>query len=246
MRRFPLALILGALLATTACQGEVTKEPAVDETEGLDASGPAVQPLSQEEANTLAFRAAWEAAAPVTASDPAEGGLEGSFEFRQGVARDLGAGLFAFVSSGVGEDGAGAVAIHYLVRTEDGYRESDVDPLFVSAGTGGDPQWAVRTDITPQPLLVVQSRATGSGRTCTNAVLVELTPSHPVLRAEAVPMEVASAEGGDDALTSAFERGALGRDFTVQYSGASDAEVSYVFTDMGFYRAMNAPNLPDC
>ncbi|MGB0132646.1 hypothetical protein [Dokdonella sp.] len=247
MRRFPLVLMMGALLATTACQQQASSE-AIAAGETAETTEPVVEPLAPEEANALAFRTAWDEAPPVTASDPdPDSDLEGSFAFRQGTVRDLGAGLFALVSSGVGDDGAGAVAIHYLVRTEDGFRDSDVDPLFVSAGTGGEPQWTLRTDLTPQPALVVEARSTGEGRTCATGTLVELTPSHPVLRALDMRLKVEDSQGGADGSAEAqLSRGTVGRDFTLTYTGASEAEVDYVLTDMGFYRAMSEPSLPWC
>lgn len=247
MRRFPLVLTLGALLVTTACQGEANEEPAAP-GEIVEAAGPTVAPLAPEDADALAFRAAWDEAGPVTASDPdTEFGVDGAFEFRQGTVRDLGAGLFALVSTGVGENGAGVVAIHYLVRTEDGFRDSDVDPLFISSGTGGEPRWTLHSDLTPSPSVLVEARSTGDGRVCSTGTLVELTPSHPMLRAEEIPLRVEDAErGAEGSVQAELARGAVGRDFTLTYTGASEAEVDYVLTDMGFYRPMSEPDLPGC
>ena len=246
MRRFPLALTFGVLLATSACQPSAPEAP----TETLDASETAPTPeLSPEQANALAFRAAWDSAAPATASDPnPESEVPGSFEFTDSTVQPLGAGLYALISTGVGDNGAGAVAIHYLVRTPDGFRRNEVEPLFISAGSGGEPQWTLRSDLTPVPAVLVSARSTGQGRTCQIGSLVELTPSHPVLRADEMRLRVSDADGAESAaLEGQLAPGRVGGNFTLTFSGASDAVVTYVLTDLGTYRPMGEPNsLPGC
>lgn len=258
MRR---AILLMSALALAACEaGEPTADPVVDPAMGGQVAAPETD-LSEEEAAALAFQAAWEADAPVTGSDPRtedeEGPplwpprVEGRFEFRDGQVVQLGLNHYALISSGraEGDPGhaqAGVLAIHYLTRTEEGFRRLDVDPLFIAGGSSGQPPaFELRPGLTPSPAIVIESGSTNQGQTCVVADVVELTPSHPVLRVEDIPLAYEGGEA-DRNWEGALAPGHLGRDFEVRYSGASDAEVAYVMTDIGVYRPAGAPDLPGC
>ena len=256
-----LAILVGmtAALSLAACQGDAASgEEAVVST-GAAEDEVAAPELSQEEATALAFRAAWDAAAPVTASDPRAADedddlwpepVEGSFEFREGQVVQLGTEMFAFISSGHVEGGGrstpGALAVHYLRREGDGFRRVEVPPMFIAGGSSGQPpSFEIRLDLTPAPALVIESGMTNQGETCTVIDLIELTPSHPVIRALDIP---AAHEGpeAEDNWTGELTAGRRGRDFSVQYAGASGARATWILTDIGTYRAQGQPRLPGC
>lgn len=255
-----LAILAGAAtLMLSACgnEPEAGEEAAV--STGAAEDEVAAPELSGDEANALAFQAAWEAAAPVTASDPRASDeeddrwpepVEGSFEFREGHVVQLGTNLYALISSGyvegAGHATPGALAIHYLRREDDGFRRVEVPPMFIAGGSSGQaPTFEIRTDLMPAPTVVIESGMTNQGDTCVVTDLVELTPSHPVQRSLDIPT-AHEAEDGEDNWTGAFEPGRRGRDFAVQYSGASDARIDFVLTDIGTYRGASAPRLPGC
>lgn len=255
-----LAILAGATaLLLSACQQEAStgEEPVV--STGAAEDEVAVAELSSEEANALAFQAAWEAAAPVTASDPRASDdeddrwpepVEGSFEFREGEVVQLGVNLYALISSGyvegAGHATPGALAIHYLRRQDDGFIRVEVPPMFIAGGSSGQPPtFEIRTDLMPAPTVVIESGMTNQGDTCVVTDLVELTPSHPVQRGLDIPT-AHETEDGDDAWTSEFQPGRRGRDFLVQYAGASDARATFVLTDIGTYRGTGVPRLPGC
>lgn len=259
MRGIAATMVMAAVLGLTAC-GEEREPTAPAVSTGAAEDEPPVPALSDSEAEALAFQAAWEAAAPVTASDPRHGDeddlrwpepVAGRFEFREGSVIPLGAGLFALVSSGHVEGAdpgtPGAVAIHYLRREGDGFRRVDVDPLFLAGGQGGEPPaFELSRELTPAPALVIRTGAVRGGRSCVTADLVELTPSHPVLRAEAIPLGHDAADGDEQDWSGALQPGRRGRDFGVQYSGADDARATWVLTSEGVYRAQGQPRLPGC
>ena len=255
-----LAILVGATaLCLSACGGEAApgEEPVV--STGAAEDEVVAPELTDEEAGALAFRAAWEAAAPVTASDPRASDedddrwpepVEGSFEFREGRVVQLGTNLYALISSGhvegAGAATPGALAIHYLRRVEDGFLRVEVPPMFIAGGSSGaPPSFDLRSDLMPAPTVVIESGSTSQGETCVITHLVELTPSHPVQRTLDIPTarETADDEGE---WTGELQPGRRGRDFAVQYSGASDARATFVLTDIGTYRGAGVPRLPGC
>lgn len=255
-----LAFLAGAMaLSLMACQqqGAAGDEPAV--STGAAEDEVVAPELSGDEADALAFQAAWEAAAPVTASDPRAGDeddmrwpepVEGSFEFREGRVVQLGTNLYALISSGhvegAGHATPGALAIHYLRRVDDGFVRVEVPPMFIAGGSAGaPPTFEVRTDLMPAPTVVIESGSTSQGETCVVTDLVELTPSHPVQRALDVPTARETADNEGE-WAGELQPGRRGRDFAVQYSGASDARATFVLTDIGTYRGTGEPRLPGC
>lgn len=252
MRDLALVISLSVMVGLAGCQGETVAK--ADETVSTGAAEDEVSApeLSEQEAESLAFEAAWEAGAPITASDARLNDeddnrwpepVAGRFEFREGQVVRLGSDLYALISSGhaAGASSPGALAFHYLSRTEDGFRRLDVSPIFIAGGAGGEPpSFTVREDLTPAPAVVITTPGA-----CTKTQIVELTPSHPVLRASDIPT-ARSTESGDGAWEGALQPGRVGRDFEVQYSGAVDRQATWVLTDMGTYRASGQPRLPGC
>lgn len=255
-----LAILAGAaalMLSACGSEPEAGDEPAV--STGAAEDEVAAPELSGDQANALAFQAAWEAAAPVTASDPRASDedddrwpepVEGSFEFREGRVVQLGTNLYALISSGhvegAGHATPGALAIHYLRREGEGFLRVEVPPMFIAGGSSGaPPTFEIRTDLMPAPTVVIESGFTNQGETCVVTDLVELTPSHPVQRALDIPT-ARETQDGEDAWASTLEPGRRGRDFAVQYSGASDARADFVLTDIGTYRGAGVPRLPGC
>ncbi|MBN8551549.1 MAG: hypothetical protein J0L52_01470 [Caulobacterales bacterium] len=256
-----LTLLLGVTAALVLAGCEANTAPEAEETLSTGAAEDEVSApeLSAEQAQARAFRAAWDSAAPVTASDPRLNDeddarwpepIPGRFEFRSAELIQLSSDLYALVSSGHVQDGGrttkGALAFHYLARTDDGFRRVGAAPLFIAGGGAGQPPtFTVRHDLTPATAIVVNTRTENGRGTCTVSQLIELTPSQPVLRATSIPTGF-EATSGDGSWTGALETGQAGRDFDVQYSGASDAEATWVFTDAGTYRASGQPRLSGC
>lgn len=254
MRDLALVIGLTAVLGLSACQGETTSKTDETVSTGAAEDEVAAPELSEAETETLAFEAAWDAGAPVTASDARLGDdddnrwpepVSGRFEFRDGQVVRLGTDLYALISSGyvagARANAPGALAFHYLARTEGGFRRLDVNPIFIAGGIGGEPpSFTIRQDLTPTPAVVIDTAGA-----CQTTQIVELTPSHPVLRATAIPTARAT-QNGEGAWEGAIQPGRIGRDFEVQYSGASEGRATWVLTDMGTYRTSRQPRLPGC
>lgn len=256
-----LAILVGAtaILGLAACQGDTTAKADEAVSTGAAEDEVAAPELTEDEAAARAFDAAWDAAAPVTASDPRLGDdddqrwpepISGRYEFRSGEVVQLSSDLYALISSGhvegAGRTTRGALAFHYLTRTEDGFRRLGVDPLFIAGGVSGQPPaFTIRRDLTPAPAVVIDTRAEDGDGACVVTQVVELTPSHPVLRATDIPTAYVPSDG-EGGWEGALTTGRAGRDFEVQYSGASNARADWVLTDVGVYRASGQPRLSGC
>lgn len=254
MRDLVLVISLSVMVGLAGCQGETDAKADETVSTGAAEDEVAAPELSEAEAESLAFEAAWEAGAPVTASDARLNDeddnrwpepVAGSFEFRQGQVVRLGTDLYALISSGHASSARasspGALAFHYLSRTEDGFRRLDVSPIFIAGGSGGEPpSFTIRDDLTPAPAVVITTAGA-----CAKTQIVELTPSHPVLRARDIPT-ARSTDSGEGGWEGALQTGRVGRDFEVQYSGASESRATWILTDMGTYRATGQPRLPGC
>lgn len=256
-----LAVVSFSVLALSACQR------AADDKKTADAASPsppaaaassAVLPavdVNSPEQLGLAFRAAWDRAPPATSPAPEESG-GGDFTYASGRLTPLGGDRYAFVSDGQGEEGhvsPGAIAIHYLQRTPDGFRRVDAAPLIVPGGTFGNaPDWSVRPGLLPHPAMIAESGGTWQGYTCSGAAVIELTPERPVLRADYVRLHYSDDGAVEDpkqaeTMDGRLVPGTRGRDFAVQYSGASRARVVWRLGGDGTYRPVDAPaDLPWC
>ena len=254
MRNLVILIGMAAALSLSGCQAETDAQADEVASTGAAEDEISAPELSEQEAETRAFEAAWEAGPPVTASDARLNDeddnrwpepVAGRFEFREGQVVRLSTDLYALISSGHavggGTNARGALAFHYLSRTEDGFRRLDVSPIFIAGGTGGEPPaFTVREGLMPAPAVIL---TTPGG--CAKSQIVELTPSHPVLRASDIPTARTTA-GSEGAWEAEFQPGRVGRDFEVQYSGASEATATWILTDMGTYRPATPPRLPGC
>lgn len=249
------SLVLALGMAGCQAQSEAKEDEAV--STGAAEDEIVTPELTAEEADTRAFFAAWEAAAPVTASDPRLNDEEdvrwpeptaGSYEFRDGDVIQLSTDLYALVSRGYGQGstGKGVLAFHYLTRTADGFRRVGAEPLFIAGGVNGQPPtFTVHRDLMPAPAVVVTTRTEGRTGACSVAQIVELAPSQPVLRVVNLPLGF-EASGSGQGWQGEPEAGRAGRDFAVQYSGASEAKATWILTDAGTYRASGQPRLSGC
>lgn len=248
-----------AVLALAACQ-QPAEEPKAGTTGAASAPAPAATPLPALDLNdpqqlTAAFRAAWDRAAPAVAPANENSG-SAAFTFTTGKLVALGGERYAFVSDGQGDDGhasPGAVAIHYLERTAEGFRRVDAAPLIVDGGTfGNPPEWTLQPGLFAAPALIAASGGTWQGYSCSGASVVELTPARPVLRADFVRLNYSNGGAVLDGQTAEEMEGRLvpgtpGRDFTVQYTGASTARVIWRLAADGTYKPANEPaDLPWC
>lgn len=253
-----MAMASLAVLALAACQ------PPAEETEAgktAAAPAPAAAPalpaidLNDPQQITSAFRAAWDRAAPAKAPAPEQSG-GGDFTFTTGKLVPLTGERYAFVSDGQGGDGhvsPGAVAIHYLERTPDGFRRIDAAPLIVDGGTfGNPPEWTIQQGLLTAPALIATSGGVWQGYACSGASVVELTPERPVLRADYVRLNYSNGGAVMEGRNAEEMEGRLvpatpGREFAVQYSGASTARVVWRLGADGTYKPTNEPrDLPWC
>jgi hypothetical protein len=260
MKSLTLTVASLAVLALAACQ-----QPAETEQKsagnaavpGPAADAPTLPPANLEDPQqlALAFRAAWDRAPPAKAPAPEQSG-GGDFTFSAGKLIALGGDRYAFVSNGQGGDGhvsPGAVAIHYLQRTPDGFRRGDATPLIVDGGTfGNPPEWTIQPGLLPAPALIATSGGVWQGYACSGASVVELTPERPVLRADYVRLNYSNGGAVMEGQNAEEMEGRLvpatpGRDFAVQYSGASTARVTWRLAADGTYKPANEPaDLPWC
>lgn len=253
------AVVSLAVLALAACQRPAEDKAA--ETAPAPTAAPAATPatlpavdVNSPEQLGLAFRAAWDRPPPVTSAVPGEDD-GGSFTYESGKLTPLAGDRYAFISKGTGEGGhvsPGALAIHYLQRTPDGFRRVDADPLVLVSGTFGNaPDWSIRTGLLPNPAVVAESGGTWQGYTCSGATVVELAPERPVQRTGYVRLFYTNdgAVEGPQAKTmeGRLVPGTPGRDFAVQYSGASRARVTWRLGADGTYKPIDEPaDLPWC
>lgn len=249
----PLTAIL-ALAASCERRADAPEAPASSRPEAATPAPTTVDmtPIDLSSPATVAeaFRVAWGAAPPV--EQPDEEGA--AFRYSAGRLMPLGGDRYALISDGAGGEGhvnPGALSIHYLRRTAEGFERTGGWPNLVVGGTfGNPPQWSIRQDLTPAPALVAESGGTWQGYTCSMADVVELTPDRPVVRAAGIRMDFSSGgalgDRGED-LDGALTAGELGRSFRVQYAGASDTAVDWVRGPSGVYAARNEPaDLPWC
>lgn len=250
----PLIVSLMAL-AVAACQQPEPEAAAPASAEAAPPAAPVgpTAPISAAE-TVQAFRAAWDRAPPVTRPAPDESG-GGSFTFSGGQLTPLGGDRYALVSEGSGEDAhvsPGALAIHYVTRTANGFQRADVAPLILTGGTFGKaPDWSVRQGLLAGPALLAESGGTWQGYSCSGADVVELTPAGPVLRAEYVKLHYSDASGNPNSdggqVDGRFEPGAPGRDFKVRYVGSASALVTWRLGADGTYKPVDEPaDLPWC
>lgn len=257
MRELTMLLAATILLGLAGCQPETDTQADETVSTGAAEDEVAAPELAADLAEARAFEAAWDAAAPVTASDPRLNDdedarwpepIQGSYVFEGGELVPLSTDLFALVSSGHTQSGRGkgAVAIHYLTQTEDGFRRVGSEPLFIAGGDAGQPpSFIVEQGLTPSPALVITTSIPANGGTCASSQLVELAPSQPVLRATGIPARYQAAQA-DRSWQGAFQPGRTGRDFDVGYTGASEGTATWVLTDAGTYRASGQPRLAGC
>lgn len=242
-------------LSVAACQQPQPEAPKDDRAASTPVAPPVgpTAPLSAAE-TAQAFQAAWDQAPPVRRPAPEESG-GGQFTFDSGRLTPLGGDRYALVSEGQGEDAhvsPGALAIHYVTRTADGFRRADADPLILTDGTFGKaPDWSIREGLLPAPALLTESGGTWQGYTCTGADVVELTPQRPILRAANVKLHYSDASGNPNSdggqIDGRFEPGAPGRDFKVRYVGSRSALVTWRLGADGTYTPVDEPaDLPWC
>lgn len=257
MRELTMLLAAALLLGVGGCQSQTDTKADEAVSTGAAEDEVAAPELAADQAEARAFDAAWDAAAPVTASDPRlhddddvrwPEPIQGSYVFEGGELVQLSTDLFALISSGHTQSGRGkgAVAIHYLTRTDDGFRRVGSEPLFIAGGDAGQPpSFAVEQSLTPAPALVITTSTSSARGTCASSELVELAPSQPVLRATAIPTRYQATQA-DQSWQAEFQTGRTGRDFEVTYTGAADGTANWVLTDAGTYRASGQPRLSGC
>lgn len=259
MKRLLLLSAASALILVAGCDRQAASGPETDAAapQPAPAAAPATAPdLPTAELTGLAFRAAWDRNPPVAlAGTEGNNGGEGGFSITEGKLTALGGDRYALISSGSGVDAGhvtpGVLAIHYLTRTPDGFRRADGRPLLVYGGTFGNaPDWDIRHNLLPNPVVVAESGGVWQGYACSGAELVELTPQGPVRRSDFLRLNFSSGGAlGDKGqeMEGRIEAGTPGRDFRIQYSGASQARVTYRLNTQGLYAPVDEPaDLPWC
>ncbi len=251
MTRLPLTV--SALVLLAACQqpAEQAKAPAsADAPSDVPASAEVPNVAGQSEA--AAFQAAWGSPPPVTYRAPEAGPNDDTMTYAKGTLVPLGGERFALVSEGQGGAGhvsAGALAVHYLMRSPAGFTRVGAWPNIVQGGTfGSPPQWTIRTDLTPAPALVTEAGGTWQGYSCSWSDVVELTTDRPILRTGAIPVgydDSGAKETGGQDMEGALAPDIKGQSFSVRYSGHRNLTVRYALRGQR-YAATTSPDLLTC
>ncbi|MNV10484.1 hypothetical protein D3C71_1010130 [compost metagenome] len=218
----------------------------------LAAESAPVEPLSIDQLTALAFRAAWGAPPPIERNETTDGQTEHR-TYRSGKLIPLDGDRFAFISEGHGGEAhvsAGALAIHYLKRTGDGFERVGSWPAFLVSGTwGSPPEWKIRTDLTPSPTVIAEGGGTWQGYTCSWAHVIELTPQRPVIRIDQIGMSYsdggARVDGSSKSMEGVLIPGQKGKTMRVRYTGDVDETVTYAKVGE-VYDPVNLPDLPSC
>lgn len=250
-----LSIAVLSLLAVMAGCKKPEKAPETPPAVPTAAEAPAItEALDPKTLERLAFQAAWGAPPPVTHASTHKDVGEVRITYGGGKLTALGGDRYAFISEGKGGEAhvdAGALAIHYLKRTDTGFERIGAWPEFELGGTfGAPPQWTLRTDLTPAPALLTESGGTWQGYTCAWSDVIELTPEGPVARAEGIPVSyddsgAAMDEKDAKAITGAVASGDKGRSFVVRYTGDRRTDVRYVLSGAK-YVAATKPDLLTC
>ena len=247
------------ILTLVACQQPTDNEaPAKDVASPAPAAARPSLPLNLEDPRQLtqAFDAAWGAQRPAKATISGDTD-SGEFTFTTAKLKPVGGNRYALISSGQGQydshASSGALAIHYLDWTPSGFQRAVSPPLLVADGQyGNPPDWSVRNDLLPNATLVTDSVGTGMGYVCQSVVIVELTPDRPIRRVDRVRLGFSNGGAVEDPkdrqdMEATLGRGPSEHEFTVQYSGASNARVVWRLAADGSYRPVNEPaDLPWC
>lgn len=246
-----LTVLAAASLLLASCDRGRAPDEASGDSSSIKTSSLTETGTFSREVEAQAFEAAWGSRTPPLMKATVETGDEG-FTYREGSLIHLGDDRFALVSSGHGGEAhvnSGALAIHYLTRTADGFERTGAWPNFVIGGSfGNPPEWTMRSDLTPSPALVATGGGTWQGYSCAMTDLVELTPEKPVLRAERVSTRYDSTGALEDAgetVHGELAPGEKGQSFRVRYTGSKSAEVIYRRSGET-YAATSRPDVPSC
>jgi hypothetical protein len=145
----------------------------------------------------------------------------------------------------------GTLAVHYLKPVDNGL-EVVGGWLDAATGTsfGGPPEWRIRTDLAPNPVIQAEGGGTWQGHSCRYAELVELTPQGPVKLIDGVPLSYADGSGMGDGKPADYagkiEAGEPGASFTVQYSGTRSDKITYRRAGTSYKAAPGSPDLSGC
>jgi hypothetical protein len=144
---------------------------------------------------------------------------------------------------------AGALAIHYLQRTPQGFRLTGAWPEIAQGASFGEPpQWRLRAGLFPQTAIEARSGGTWQGCTVGVADLIELTPERPIVRARGVLLDYDNSGSGDEdnAVHGELKARDIGRSFEADYTGARRLGVVYVRDGDAYQPDRNVPELPSC
>lgn len=257
--RTRLSIASLTILTLVACQQPSDNEaPAQNVASPAPATAQLPSPLNLEDPRQLAqaFDAAWGAQRPAKATISGKTD-SGEFTFTTAKLEPVGGDRYALISSGQGQydshASSGALAIHYLDWTPSGFRRAVSPPLLVEDGQYGSPsEWSIRNDLLPSSALVTDSVGTAMGYVCESVIIVEFTPERPIRRVDRVRLGFSNGGAVEDPkdrqdMEAALRRGPSEYEFTVQYSGASNARVVWRLAADGSYRPVNEPaGLPWC
>lgn len=137
----------------------------------------------------------------------------------------------------------GTLAIQYLKQTGDRYvpvgRATIVTGGF---GFGKAPKWTLRTDLLPNPLVLVEGGFSGMGCNAEYQTVVEIAKSG-VTKSDDI---LKSYEFGDTTVTSEVSGNKDGDGFDVTYRGAVSRTVPYVRVDERWVPTKKIDDLPVC
>lgn len=255
--RWPLALAVTAVGGLMALVGGCSRETDLPAAEEPSQSSGATTVFAREAHASgvdpeLAgmFVAAFGEQPPATVRAPT-GGRESLLQYKPVAAIRAGSGRI-LISEGETEDCHGCfgrLAIHYLTVSKGGFVVSRSWPHFVIGnGWGKPPDWNIRRDLMPNPVIEVRTHFGNQGYDCDWISLVELTSTKPIVR---LPTTVAGYDNtgavGDsvgEKTTAVVVPGPPGG-LSLRYRGSRAGQINYAMVD-GEYEARGVKPLKEC
>ncbi len=141
----------------------------------------------------------------------------------------------------------GALAVHYLARTPEGFKVLNAWPELIDGGSFGEPpRWSLRDDLFSGPVIEAHAGGTWQGCTVDYINLVELGAARPINRAQHVLAYYDDETHTDSGIEGKLRAVTRDRAFAVDYSGARTRTVEYKPTGEVFSPAHDEPGLPSC
>ena len=181
-----------------------------------------------------AFAAAFGHAAPFAATATPDGKKPAQFTYTPAGLVDVAPGTVALISKGKSssDSSAGALAIHYLKRSNGAFTLVKAWPAIGVTAPDGQVTWAARPDLEGGPAILASHDEVGSDCKQSYGQLIALTPDKPVLRVNLLTA-VHYDPGPDPDHSPPYQAkakilpGERGKSFALEYTGTWKLHVDY-------------------